>query len=639
MKNFIYPILFLLLVTCNVQAQKTANYSTKSKKAIKFYKQSEVALKERNFKGGIQLLEQALLKDPSFLEAHLKLATTHLLMGSTGPAQTHYEKAVNVAPNDPVVMGAYYSLAESYHKAGNYEKSLRYGEKFLSFNPPPRLKKDAEKLLQNIAVANKLRQEPLPFDPKPLPRTINAYELQYFPVLTADQSTLIFTRRQGRDPQFDENMVISHKDAEGNWTAPVSLSENVNTKFNEGTSTISANGRTLIFTSCSGRQNYGSCDLFITYKIGEDWTEPENMGKGVNSRGWESQPSLSADGRVLYFVSDRPGGLGQRDIWVSYWRNGAWEGPYNLGPSINTPAEEVSPFIHVNGETLYFSSKGYPGLGGYDIYFSNKNEGAWSVPQNIGYPITTHDDQVSLFISADGQKGYYSYEQRSGTNYHSFLYEFEVPEAIQVANKSNFVKGNIYDVQTKLPLTAQVELFDINADTLKSAVDSDSLSGEYMMVLTQGSEYALYVNKPGYIFESLSFDYKEKMDLEPITIDIYLKPIERGVAATLKNLFFDVNRYVLKDKSKTELDKVIRFLEANPKLRMEISGHTDNSGTRAHNQTLSTNRAKSVFDYLIDAGIDSRRLRYKGYGSTLPIAANDTPENKQLNRRIEFRVI
>jgi outer membrane protein OmpA-like peptidoglycan-associated protein len=288
---------------------------------------------------------------------------------------------------------------------------------------------------------------------------------------------------------------------------------------------------------------------------------------------------------------------------------------------------------------LYFSSKGFTGMGGYDIFSSEWELGKWSAPKNLGYPINTADDQVSLFITADGKKGFYSYEQKGVNSYQSILYEFEVPEAIRVKNKSNYITGKVLDIESKIPLTAKVELFDINADSLRSTVTSDSLSGEYLQVLTDGSEYALYVTRPGYLFESLRFDYQESSDRAPIQIDIYLKPIKSGTAATLNNIFFDVNKYEIKEKSRTELNKAVSFLSANPTVRVEISGHTDNSGSDSHNQELSKNRAKAVYDYLIQQGIDPDRLRYKGYGAQMPVVPNDSETNRQLNRRIEFKVL
>jgi outer membrane protein OmpA-like peptidoglycan-associated protein len=616
-----------------------AQYHTKSKKAIKYFERSGELLRSRNYSEAVAYLEMAIEKDPEFAEAHLRLGTNYLSLGDFANAQGYLESAVAIIPNDPKTVGAYLALADIYFKEGSYGKSLTCINKLRSFNPPPKIAQRVVKLETNVNFALEQLENPLPFDTRPLPENINEYDLQYFPVLTADQKTMIFTRRESRDPQFDEDMVVSERNEDGSWSTPESISDNINTKFNEGTCTISANGRTIIFTSCSGRTSMGSCDLYISYKLGDEWTDPENMGTMINSRSWESQPSLSADGNILYFVSDRSGGFGKRDIWMSQWKGGAWTKAVNLGATINTAEEEVSPYIHVNGQTLYFSSQGFTGMGGYDIFYSELQNGKWGAPKNLGYPINTADDQVSLFITADGETGYYSYEQKTPGSYKSLLYEFEVPEAIKIKNKSNYIAGKVLDVETRKPLKAQVELFDLNADSLRSTVTSDSLTGDYMQILTEGSEYALYVNKTGYLFESLRFDYQETADRKPINIDVLLKPIKSGTAATLNNIFFDVDKYDLKEKSRTELNKTILLLESNPKLRIEISGHTDNSGSDAHNKQLSLNRARAVYQYLIDQGIDPKRLKYAGYGSSVPIAPNDSEENRQLNRRIEFRVL
>ncbi len=637
MKSLVAIWLSLILFGFMIPLQ--AQYHTKSKKAIKYFEKSTQLLRSRNYSEAVDYLNMALDKDPNFAEAHLRLGINYLTLGDQPQARDHLEKAVALIPEDPKTVGAYYALAEMYFQEGEYAGTIDYLTKFSAFNPPERQRKAGLKLYNSAQFALEQKQNPLPFEPQPLDDQVNEFDLQYFPVLTADQQTLIFTRREGRDPQFDEDMVVSYRQADGSWSVPESISDKINSKYNEGTCTISANGRTIIFTSCSGRRSMGSCDLYVSYKFGDEWTEPENLGPAINSRDWESQPSLSADGNTLYFVSDRRGGFGKRDIWMSTWQDSLWSKARNLGAKINTPEEEVSPFIHVNGQTLFYSSKGFDGMGGYDIYYSELINQNWTQPKNLGYPINTSDDQVSLFITADGERGYYSYEQKDLNHYRSLIYDFEVPEAIKVRNKSNYMAGKILDLETKEPLQARVELFDINADSLRSVVISDSISGEYVQVLTEGSEYALYVSRPGYLFESLSFDYQESRDRDPILIDVYLKPIKKGLAATLNNIFFDIDKYEIKDKSLTELNKTVRFLQDNPRVRVEISGHTDNSGSVAHNQKLSLNRARAVHRYLVEAGINPRRLTFKGYGSSVPLAANDSEANRQLNRRIEFKIL
>jgi len=624
-------------------AQQKA-YTTKSKKAIAYYEASEDFYIRRQYGQAVELLQKALDKDEEFAEAHLRMMRIYGTVGDKAKIRYHAGKIIAQQNDNPKFAEAYYMLANLAFEAGDYEKADQYLSEMLKMNANPRVKKEGERMQVNISFAKEAIKNPLPFNPQPLPTTINKLPLQYFPVLTADQQSIIFTGRRGITPQYDEDVYISTKNAQGAWQEPKLISPNITSEFNEGTCTISADGRTLIFTSCTGRRVLGSCDLFISYKEGEEWSKPENMGTNINSRAWESQPSLSADGKTLFYVSDRPGGLGMMDIYVSYLgEDGQWEKPKNLR-SINTAQDEVSPFIHVNGQTLYFASTGYPGFGGLDLYQAEKKGDTFTTPENLGYPLNTHGDQVSLFMTADGAKGYYSLEKgREGIDYTSTLMEFDVPASIRVKNRSNFVKGIIRDAETKEVLSAEVELFDLNEQKREYTVQSDAVTGEYMMVLTEGAEYALYVEKEGYLFESLTFNYTDDLPpaqkLEPVYIDIYLKPIKAGKETVLNNIFFDTDQYVLKPKSKTELNKVVRFLQNNPDINIRINGHTDDVGTEEYNQQLSLNRAKAVYEYLVETGISVDRLDYKGFGEAKPIVANDSEINRQRNRRIAFEVV
>jgi outer membrane protein OmpA-like peptidoglycan-associated protein len=396
-----------------------------------------------------------------------------------------------------------------------------------------------------------------------------------------------------------------------------------------------------VFTSCQGRENFGSCDLFVTYKTGNEWTMPINLGGKINSIAWESQPALSADGRTIYFVSDKRGGYGKRDIWMSeLGEDGAWGQAVNLGPTVNTTDDDLSPFIHANGTTLFFSSRGHLGLGGYDLFYSEKENGKWSLAKNLGYPINTYDDQVSLFVTADGRRGYYSHEEKMGKKYlSSVLHEFEIPQQIAVQHKSDYLKGTVYDARTKQKLGAKIELFNLGTGKLDALMQSDRKTGEYLTVLTQGSSYALYINKEGYLFKSLYFDYDQKKETESVTLDIYLEPVKTGAKDILNNLFFATGEYTLEQKSKTELDKLIGFINENKNIRLEISGHTDDVGKDEDNKELSLKRARNVYDYLIKAGVPASRLTFAGYGETQFFVPNTSEKNRQLNRRIEFKVL
>ncbi len=637
-----FLIVFVLFISAGPMVSGQGSYSISDKKAIKFYEESAVLLRERNFDAAVEVLQKALLRAPDFVEAHLRLAGTYKLILKNELAENHYRQAIEADPNNSKNLDAYFALGQLLFEQGNYTEAEKHLKKYAAARPPNQGKVNiAIDLLAQIDYAFKLMEDPLPFDPQPLPAPLNQFAMQYFPVLTADGKQIFFTVRKGNSSAHDEDVYTSVKDAEGNWSAPVSISNSINTPRNEGTCTISADGKTLIFTSCQAPDSFGSCDLYEVKRTGDAWGMPKNMGQPINTPGWESQPSLSADGRMLYFVSDRKGGQGRRDIWVSRLSpRGNWLSPENLGPVINTANDDLSPFIHVNGQSLYFSSSGHLGVGKFDLFLSELTEQQWSEPKNLGYPINTPDDQVSLVITADGTTAYYAHEvlQPDG-NYVSTLYSFVVPEEVRVRNKSNFLTGRVLDKETHKPLAASIEMFDINNADLNYKVKSDEADGRYFIVLTEGKEYSIYVSRKGYLFENLTYNYIEKKSREPEVLDIYLTPIKSGASSVLKNIFFDVDQYTLKEKSKTELAEIVRFLKENESISVEIAGHTDNTGSDLHNTELSTNRARSVYDFLVKAGIAKERLQYQGYGSKQPKAPNDSEANRQLNRRIEFKVL
>ncbi len=637
---------YLLLPFCllsTVVLAQVPTLSTKSKKAIEYYTEADNYRVRGQFTQAIVLLNQAIDKDKNFFEAYYRLGIVYMSQKDFTTANQYLEKGLSLTRDPKKQKVFWYDLGESYFATGDYTKAEQYMQLFLKEEIANRPKLERAKLiLRNIQFAKDNEKKASAYKQKKLSDTVNNFVLQYFPVLTADQQELIFTRRLGPGGNDDEDLVVSRKTAAGSWGFPESISKSINSELNEGTCTISADGRKLIFTSCIGREGFGSCDLFESTKIGDVWSAPKNLGINVNSAEWESQPSLSADGRTLYFVSDRRGGLGRRDIWISTLNEkGQWTKARNAGKPINTVYDEISPFIHVNNRTLYFASNGLTGFGGYDIFFSERDTAAtWSAPVNMGSPINTHEDQFSLFITADGKKGYYSHEEARPAGYSvSYIYEIDIPEDQQIRFKSNYVRGVVRDKATKKPLLAKVELINLKEGEVESLVESDSLTGKYLMVLTQGAEYALYVNKKGYLFRSLNFNYSEIRDFKPITLDIDLEKVTEGTVAVLHNIFFDVDKFELKEKSRTELQKISRFLTENPALRVEISGHTDNVGAAAYNKQLSEKRAQSVYEYLVTSGIDSKRLITKGYGPERPVSTNETEDGRQANRRIEFKII
>ncbi len=614
--------------------------STKNKKAIELYVEADNYRVRGQFNQAISLLQQAIEKDKNFSEAYFRLGVTFKMMRDLDRSTKSYEAGLYLTVDQKKQKGYFFELGDNYLQVGNYEKARDFLTRYLDSEMLNRVKVDQAALWKRTAeYAIKNKRNISGFVPRPLGDTVNCFPMQYFPVLTADEQELIFTRRLGESNEDDEDLVITKKDSLGHWQKPESISPNVNSEFNEGTCSISADGRQLIFTSCLGRKGFGNCDLFQSLKVGGIWSQPLNMGPQINSAAWESQPSLSADGRVLYFLSDRKGGLGNRDIYVSHQiEPNKWTKAENLGPKINTSYDEISPFVHANGRTLFFAANGRLGFGGYDLFRSEKENGEWQEPINFGYPVNNHEDQFSLFITADGKRGYYSHEEGS-KNTSGKIYEITVPEELQIKFRSNYVKGKVRDRKSGLPLNARIELYNVVTNELVSFVNSDSITGEYLMVLTQGSEYGLFVSKKDYVFQSLNFNYESEINIEPVVVNVFLDRVTVGAISVLKNIFFEFDKYELQDKSKTELEKMVRFLTENPLMKIEIGGHTDNDGSPAYNLKLSQNRAQSVASYLLQYGIDIKRISQKGYGADRPIQPNDSEENKQANRRIEFKIL
>jgi OOP family OmpA-OmpF porin len=631
-----------LLLLCSTVAFSQPQLTTKSKKAIELYVQADNFRVRGQFEEAINLLRQALDKDDKFVEAYYRLGLTYANMKQYPKAIEIDEKGLALTKDLRLQKFFWYDLGELYLLTGSYEKAMKVLSAFVNneSQSKPRIDR-ATMLFRSAEFALKNKNDTSAYHQRPLSDTVNCFVLQYFPALTADQKQLIFTRRESNDPNDTEDLVVSKKDDHGRWTTPVSVSKNINTRLNEGTCTVSADGRKLIFTSCAGRDGIGSCDLYESHKIGDDWTVPTNLGRNVNSMDWESQPSLSADGRTLYFVSDRRAGLGRNDIWVStLGEDGRWTKAVNAGKGVNSQFDEMSPFIHANNRTLFFASNGLPGFGGYDIFYVEKDSTTWSAPKNFGAPLNDHDDQYALFITADGKKGYYAHEEDLPNGHsRSKIYEIDIPAENQMKYRSNYVRGIIRDKDDQHPLTAKVELINIGNNAVESLVESDSINGEYLMVLTQGANYALYVNKVGYLFKSYNFNYSEVRDFQPIVVNIDLEKVKEGSVAVLNNIFFDVDKYDLQQRSNPELQKIVRFLNENPGIRVQISGHTDNSGAADYNRQLSEKRALSVYNYLLQSGIDKKRLTTKGFGPDKPIASNDTEEGRQMNRRIEFRIV
>ena len=607
-----------------------------NKKAGDIYGQAYEEASSGNYTAAIRHINESILLEPKFVDAFLSRAGIYANLKKYDSSVIDFEKALQL---DSVYSKTYllpYSI--SLAGIGKFEQALEAVTKFLTndkLNSQSIKAGNYRKGCYEFAVdyAKKHPVKNYVFAPKNLGDSINGSSLEYYPSLTIDGSKMVFTRRIGSDEDFYESNFIN-----GNWSKAKPLAGKVNTNLNEGAQCISQDGQWIIFTGCNYPEGQGSCDLYISFKTKNGWSEAENLGGIINTDFWESSPSLSPDKRDLYFASAVAGGFGGRDIWVTHRSpTGKWSRPENLGEAVNTSGDESCPFMHADNETLYFNSNGLKGYGSTDLFFTKKiSDSSWLEAENLGYPINTIDDEGSLIVAADAKTAYYASDKSDGKGGLD-LYTFQLREDIRPL-KTLWVKGKVFDKKTLAGLPSSVELTDIKSRNVISKLQTDE-DGNYLITLPEGKNYAFSVNRKGYLFFSDNFLLSNNPVDSVYNKDIPLQPIEAGAAIVLKNIFFDTKKFNLKQESIVELDKVVVLLNDNPKLKIQIAGYTDNIGLAKDNLLLSNNRAKTVVGYLLNKGIAQPRLTYKGFGATKPIADNKTDAGKALNRRTELSVI
>ncbi len=577
---------------------------------------------------------------PDYAPAFAALGQVYYSLDYYDRACEYYEKSIEM--DKDYDLNSYYRLGIIKKQKKEYSKAKEYFSYYAKNQTKPKYrlrKEESEKEIKNIDFILYSIDNPVSFSPFNLGENINDSLYQYLPTLTMDNQ-LYFTERRGNKEDF----YFCNFEYLGNNQFSVSkkqkLSSPLNSEDNEGAASISPDGRFLYFAKCNAKDGLGSCDVYVCEKNGNSWSEPKNLGSNVNSSAWDSQPSIASDGRTLFFVSNREGGFGQGDIYYSYLKkDGTWTKAKNLGENINTPGMEMTPFIHPSNTTLYFSSDGHTGMGGEDIFFSKIENGKFSQPTNLGYPINTEADETCFFVNSTGNLGFFATNSLTENFGNTDIYAFELYREAQPTQVISLMGKIIYE-DMKKGNQSLLEIKNLETNRIVASTVSDKITNEYILALPVGENYALSVTCEGYLFFSENFSLKDYDSNNAVrNMDITLHKIKEGESIVLKNIFFATNSFELQKESNAELETILELMLKNPRIKIEISGHTDNVGKDDYNLTLSLNRANSVKQWLINKGIDAERIVSEGYGKSLPIADNNTEEGRRTNRRTEFKIL
>lgn len=649
-------------------------------------KQAESYMKYEDYRKALPIYEKVLATNPEDPNANFQIGICYLSLGRGSEAYPHLIKARDeLGPSlDPTIN---LLIARSQHAAGQFDEAIQSYEDYSAFltekkGDPDGIKAEIARAIKECQVGRTLAMNPVRAKIENIGPTVNTRFREYTPVITADNTVMYFTsRREGstggavddKNEYFEDIYQTQNKG--GQWTMPANLGPPVNSNTHDAAIALSPDGSQLFVY-----KDDGEGDIYISNRKGLTWSKPKSLGSSINTRSYrEPSVSITADGKTIYFSSNRPGGRGGLDIYKAT-RNakGEWANVENLGPIVNTPEDEDAPFIHPDGVTLYYSSKGLETMGGFDIFRTQLENGTWSVPENIGYPINTPGDDIYFVLSADGKNGYYASEKKGGNGY-TDIYRIGMDDQtggdsatsklvagiagsdstakllsqgvgaddvkkVHASSRARFitplilVKGVVSDHETHKPLGGKVIVVDNESGETVSESDANEATGEYLVVLPSGKNYGISVNAPDYLFSSENFYLPNNNEFKEFVKNIELKRAVSGAKMVLRNIFFDTDKSDLRKESNVELGKLLKLLQEQPNLKLEISGHTDNVGSAEHNQKLSEDRAAAVVNYLTKRGIAKSRLEGKGYGFSRPFGPNDTEEQRQLNRRTEFEI-
>lgn len=608
-------------------------------KALKFWK-------SKNYREAERYLKKAVSIDSEYPEALFLLGDLYVRKSQLKKASALWAKLIEVCPNyKPEVA---YFLGSIFLELGKRKEAIELFSKFLENMERDRsYDKEVKIALEEAIVLDEIMSNPIVFEPTSM-KGLCTIQDEYLATISPDQQTIYFTRRSkkvnkrdgpGAQTRTVEEFSISLKQDDGLFEEGMPMDSPFNTSYNEGGPSITADNTELYFTVCQDIKGYKNCDIYYSQldALGF-WSTPISVGDHINRRdSWESQPAVSANGDRLFFASNRKGGIGGLDIY-SCTRDieGEWSSPKNLGLKVNTKKHEKTPFIHSDSETLYFTSDGHIGLGNFDIYYVKAiNDSVWEKPTNIGYPINSRDDDLGLFVSLDGQKGYFaSNKLRKGNGWE--IYEFDLPEAAQPA-KVALIQGTLANEIGEVVSDASLEIKNLSTKKI-SKIRVDRETGRYAKAvkLEKGQDLIVTVKKKGAAFNSKYIDADAALKEPLVKAPLEVMKLELGKEYKLNDINFGSNSYSLNIATRSVIDEFIIYLQENPELKADIQGHTDNVGNSSDNKRLSSNRAKTVYDYAVKNGISPSRLKFHGFGETKPIDNNSSEEGRAKNRRTVF---
>lgn len=630
----------------------------------------------------IDYLTQAYKYNPDYAMLNYELGVSYLKIHDNKLGLKYLENAMLL--NSSLTKDMHFWLARAYHLNAKFDLALQEYETYLNSiaGKQEKHRREINKYMAECRNGIELFKNPKPLIIDNLGSKVNTRYPEYSPVFASFDSIVFFASRQPNTTGGKKNKKITNDYFEdiyytscknGVWETPDKFKKPINLKGNDAPVSVNPNGEGLLIY----RGNKGNGDIFITFrKIRNSgkitWTKPKQVIRKVNkNKSRETTLTFSHDSSTVYFVSNRKKGVGAKDIWVIHRRgnsNNGWTRPQNLGRTINTIYDEESVFLLDNDSVLYFSSKGHNSMGGFDLFRTIKlPDGRWTEPENLGTPFNTPDDDMFIFVNKDKKTGYFATNGREDKIgdfdlYWFFLYrpkslnndggddliayikkpvnELYLEEPVSIKTmKMTVLKGFITEYETNKPLSAKIEIVDNKEQKVVNVIETNATTGAYTVMLPSGKDYGFAVVADGYMFYSENFNIPAATGYNEIEKNIQLLPINPGARVVLRNVFFDTGKSTLRPESYPELQRIADAFKLYPKLIIEISGHTDNRGKDALNNKLSQARAQSVVDYLISIGVPAKQLIAKGYGKIQPIADNKTEAGRQLNRRVEAKII